>query len=63
MTKDRTPMMHLRRLAVPLALALLVASCSWFGGKKGDEYKGASARVDQPLEVLGRQELRRHVGG
>ena len=44
-------MMHLRRLAIPATLALLLAGCSWFGSKKSEEYKGAQARLDQPLEV------------
>jgi outer membrane protein assembly factor BamC len=50
MTKDRTPMMPARFLAVA-TLALLLGGCSWFGSKKTDDYKTAQARVDQPLEV------------
>ena len=44
-------MPHPLRLAVPTVLALLLAGCSWFGGNKTEEYKGAQARADQPLEV------------
>ena len=44
-------MMHLRRYAVPAALALALAGCSWFGGTKTPDYKGAQARADRPLEV------------
>ncbi len=44
-------MPHPLRLAVPTLLALLLAGCSWFGGNKTEEYKGAQARADQPLEV------------
>ena len=44
-------MPHPLRLAVPTLLALLLAGCSWFGGNKTEEYKGAQARIDQPLEV------------
>jgi outer membrane protein assembly factor BamC len=42
--------MKLQRLALALAVATLAAGCSWFGGNK-NEYKGASARAVQPLEV------------
>ena len=42
--------MKLQRLALGLAVATLAAGCSWFGGNK-NEYKGASARAVQPLEV------------
>src|SRR5512135_3133867 len=38
------------RLALPAALVLLLAGCSWFGSSK-PEYKGAQARAAQPLEV------------
>jgi len=42
--------MKLHRLAIALAIATTAAGCSWFGGNK-TEYKGASARTVQPLEV------------
>jgi outer membrane protein assembly factor BamC len=42
--------MKLQRLAIALAVATTAAGCSWFGGNK-NEYKGASARTVQPLEV------------
>ncbi len=38
------------RLAVPAVLALALAGCSMFGNKT-PQYKGAQARVAQPLEV------------
>jgi outer membrane protein assembly factor BamC len=44
-------MMLLRRYAVPAALALALAGCSWFGGNKPDYKDAAQARASQPLEV------------
>lgn len=44
-------MMLLRRYAVPAALALALAGCSWFGGNKPDYKDAAQARANQPLEV------------
>ena len=43
--------MTLLRIALALATAAALGGCSWFGGSKSTEYKGAQARVAQPLEV------------
>ncbi|HEY2628262.1 MAG TPA: hypothetical protein VGI57_04010, partial [Usitatibacter sp.] len=43
--------MRIARIVAPLAVLLLVAGCSWFGGNKTTEYKGAAARTEKPLEV------------
>ena len=44
-------MMQPQRIVLALAVAVLAAGCSWFGGSKSTEYKGAQARAAQPLEV------------
>ena len=43
--------MKLARIAAPLAALALLAGCSWFGGNKPPEYKGAAARTEKPLEL------------
>jgi outer membrane protein assembly factor BamC len=43
--------MRITRIVAPLAVLALVAGCSWFGGGKVNEYKGAAARTEKPLEV------------
>ena len=43
-------MAHLNRIALAGAVAIALAGCSGFGSKS-TEYKGAQARVAQPLEV------------
>jgi outer membrane protein assembly factor BamC len=43
-------MTHCHRIALAAA-ALALAGCSWFGGNKSADYKGAQARPAQPLEV------------
>lgn len=40
-----------RKCLIALPVLLLAAGCSLFGGNKTNEYKGASARAGQPLEV------------
>ena len=42
--------MKLSHLVVATA-GLALSACSWFGGSKTEEYKGAAARVAKPLEV------------
>jgi outer membrane protein assembly factor BamC len=48
--KDRTTMMLLRSGLAALVL-VSIAGCSLFDSTKSQEYKGAQARVAQPLEV------------
>jgi outer membrane protein assembly factor BamC len=44
-------MTHYFRLPLLAALAVAIAGCSWFGGSKSPDYKGAQSRATQPLEV------------
>src|SRR5881409_443195 len=43
--------MKLSNLAAIVAAGLALSACSWFGGSKTEEYKGAAQRVAKPLEV------------
>ena len=43
--------MKLSTLAAVVATGLALSACSWFGGTKTEEYKGAAQRVAKPLEV------------
>jgi outer membrane protein assembly factor BamC len=44
-------MKQAQHLLLAVALGAVLSGCSWFGGGKTDEYKGARARAAQPLEV------------
>lgn len=43
--------MNLARIAATLAALAFIAGCSFFGGGKTTDYKGAAARTEKPLEV------------
>jgi outer membrane protein assembly factor BamC len=43
--------MRIARIVASLAALALIAGCSWFSGGKVNEYKGAAARTEKPLEV------------
>lgn len=51
--KDRSSMTPSRSAMALLAAVVLASTggCSWFGGSKSGDYKGAAARASQPLEV------------